>query len=121
MYIGAGSSSGIKSWRGQWWDPRWPQSTEVTYRYLEDVLLDLEEELEVYDDNRPGGEREQLKMLQADQEQPTATAHPVLQTYTVGLSEVRGNMKEWEGAIRKELTSLFETTKALRRTTVKEF
>ena len=29
-------------------------------------------------------------------------------------------MKEWEGAIRKELTSLFDTTKALRRTTVKE-
>ena len=47
--------------------------------YLENVLLDLEEELEIYD-NRPGGEREQLKMLQADLEQPSATAHPVLQT-----------------------------------------
>ena len=87
--------------------------------YLEDVLVDLEEELELYD-HSPGGERGLLKALTAEQVDSQTTAHPVLQTYTVGLAEVRSNMKDWEGAIRKELTSLFETTKALRRTTVGE-
>ena len=87
--------------------------------FLENVLLDFEEELEGYG---AAHERDRtcLKALVGDRVETSSPLHPVLQTYTVGLAEVRGNMTEWEGAIRKELTSLFDTTKALRRTTVKE-
>ena len=87
--------------------------------FLEDVLMDLEEELSGYD-QREVNHQEKLKAMAVSTEENGMTVHPVLQTYTVGLAEVRGNMVEWEGAIRKELTSLFETTKALRRTTVEE-
>ena len=114
-------------WKQQWHEElaRSAVGTEIAaihgghLEYLEDVLLDLEEELERYD-NSPGGDRERLKALAVEPGDPTTTAHPVLQTYTVGLSEVRSNMAEWEGAIRKELTSLFETTRALRKTTVSD-
>ena len=87
--------------------------------FLENVLLDFEEELEGYGAKHEG-ERACLKALADNQVETSSPLHPVLQTYTVGLAEVRGNMTEREGAIRKELTSLFDTTKALRRTTVKE-
>ena len=87
--------------------------------FLEDVLLDLEEELSGYD-QREVDHQEKLKAMAVSTEENGTTVRSVLQTYTVGLAEVRGNMGEWEGAIRKELTSLFETTKALRRTTVEE-
>ena len=86
--------------------------------YLEEIVLDLEEELSSHEESCRGVRR--LKAMTSGQGESPASAHPVLQTYTVGLADVRNNMAEWEGAIRKELTSLFETTKALRRTTVKE-
>ena len=85
--------------------------------FLEAMLLDLEEELDQYG-KEPEGVRACLKAVQEGIE--NQSVHPVLQTYTVGLAEVRNNIELWRPAIKKELESLFEVTKALRRTTVEE-
>ena len=84
--------------------------------YLEDVLVDLEEELSNYDESF--GSAKKLKAMRDAQE--VESVHPVLQTYTVGLAEVRRNIEQWKPAIQKELESLFETTQALKRTTIED-
>ena len=85
--------------------------------YLEDVLLDLESELLQYG-SEPEGVRTCLKAVQ--EAQGTTGVHPVLQTYTVGLSKIRRNIDQWKPAIQKELESLFDLTKALQKITVDE-
>ena len=83
--------------------------------YLEDVLVDLEEELSGYHESFGSA---CLKALQDDR--GDSGQHPVLQTYTVGVAEVRRNIEQWKPAIQKEMESLFDVTKALRKTTVDE-
>ena len=50
--------------------------------YLEDILLDLEEELSSYDESF--GSARKLKAMVSGQGHSPVSAHPVLQTYTVG-------------------------------------
>ena len=85
--------------------------------FMEDVLLELESEL-LQCGGEPEGVHSCLKAVREAQE--AEGAHPVLQTYTVGLAEIRRNIEQRKPAIQKELESLFETTQALKKTTIEE-
>ena len=94
-------------------------------QFLEDQVRIREEDLEDLSHGERPGKLAALshpgdQHLDGSGGEADASAHAVLQTYTVPLAEVRRELPLWKEALMKELNSLVDRTQTIRRVNVED-